>query len=108
MLGFKLIHVSKGAPGLITPTHWGWCYIYVSLKWVIIGSGNGLAADWHQAIIWTISDLLSFGTLETNICEILVEIQTFLRKIMHLKMLFAKSVQYCQGLYMLIIHNIWQ
>ena len=34
-------------------------HIYASAIWVIIGSGNGLVPDRHQAITWTNADLLS-------------------------------------------------
>ena len=36
-----------------------WWYIYVSEKWVIIGSGNGLAPVGRHAITWTNADLSS-------------------------------------------------
>ena len=38
--------------------------IYVSVKWAIIGSGNGLLPFQHQAITWTNDDLLSIGPQE--------------------------------------------
>ena len=53
------------------------CHIYVSVSWANIGSGNGLAPIQHQAIIWTDTDLLSIGPLQTNFSEILIEIYTF-------------------------------
>ena len=39
-------------------------HIYVSVNWVIIGSGK--SHMWHQAIISTKDDLLSAGHLGTN------------------------------------------
>ena len=44
--------------------------IDVSANVVIIGSGNGLAPVWCQAITWTNADLLSIGPSPTNSCEI--------------------------------------
>ena len=37
--------------------------VYVSVNWVIIGSGNGLSPLWCQAITWTNAGLLSIGLL---------------------------------------------
>ena len=39
--------------------------MYVSLNWVIIGSGNGLLPVQYQAITWTNAALLSIGLLGT-------------------------------------------
>ena len=55
-------------------------------KLSIIGSDNGLSPERHQATIWTNARILSFGTLETNLSEILNEIHGFAFKKMHLKM----------------------
>ena len=49
---------------------------------VAIGSDNG----WRQAIIWTNGGILLIGPLGTNFSEILIEINTFSFKKMHLKM----------------------
>ena len=37
------------------------CRIYLSVNWIIIGSGNGLSPVRHQAITWTNDGLLSIG-----------------------------------------------
>ena len=55
----------------------------------IIGSDNGLSPGRRQANIWTNAGILLFGPLGTNFSEILVGIQTFSFRKMHLKMLFA-------------------
>ena len=48
------------------------------MNWVIIGTGNGLASVWRQAITWTSDNSLSIWTLATNFDEILWKIQIFL------------------------------
>ena len=52
----------------------------------INGSDNGLLPGRHQAIIWTNAGILLIQTLGTNFSEILIEINTFSFKKMHLKM----------------------
>ena len=59
-------------------------------KLTIIGSDNGLSPERRQAIIWTNAGILLIGPLRTNFSEILIEIQTFSFKKMHLKMSSAK------------------
>ena len=44
-------------------------YMYVSVKWSIIGSENGLPSIWHQAIIWTKVDVLLIVPFETDFSE---------------------------------------
>ena len=64
-------------------THWGTHICVGSLT--IIGSDNGLSPGRHQAIIWTNAGILSIGPLGTNFGEILIEINAFSFKKMHLK-----------------------
>ena len=64
----------------------------------IIGSDNGLSPGRHQAIIWTNAGILLIGPLETNFIEILIRIQTFSFKKMHLKMSSAKWRPFYLGL----------
>ena len=48
---------------------------------------------WHQtgqAINWSNADLLSIGALQTNLIEIIIEIQSFSFKKLHWKMLYVK------------------
>ena len=52
----------------------------------IIGSDNGLSPGRRQVIIWTNAGMLLIGPLGTNLSEILIKIDTFLVKKMHLKM----------------------
>ena len=79
-------------------THWGRVtHIYVN-KLTIIGSDNGLSPGRRQAIIWTNAAILLIEPLETNFSEILIEIQTFSFKKMHLKMSSGKWRPSCLGL----------
>ena len=64
------------------------------MKWVSIGSDNGLPPVRCQSISWTMTDLLSIGPLGTNFRYIRIEIH-FLFVKMHLKMSSAK--QFCLG-----------
>ena len=65
--------------------HWGRVMDNCLSKLTIIGSDNGLSPDKCQAIIWTSAGVLLTGPLETNLREILIGIQTFSLKKMHLK-----------------------
>ena len=64
----------------------------------IIVSDNGLSPDRRQTIIWTNAGLLLTGPLGTNFSEILIGIQTFSFKKMHLKMSSAKGRLFSLGL----------
>ena len=78
-------------------THWGRVThrsICIS-KLAIIGSDNGLAPGRRQTIIWTNDGILLIGPLGTNFSEILIGIQTFTFKKMHLKMSSAKWRPFC-------------
>ena len=85
----SLIRLYVFAIGLVL-THWGRVtHIYVS-KLTIIGSDNGLSPSRRQAIIWTNAGLLLIQPSGKNFSEILVEIDVFSFKKMHLKMSSAK------------------
>ena len=71
-------------------THWGRVTHICVSKLTIIGSDNGLSPGRRQAIIRTKAGILSIGPLGTNISEILIGIETFSFKKMHLKMSSAK------------------
>ena len=82
-------------------THWGRVtHICVSKKIVIIGSENGLAPCRCQAIIWTNAGILLIGPLGINFSYILIVIQTFPFKKMHVKMSSVKWRAFCLGLNM--------
>ena len=79
-------------------THWGRVTHICFVKLTIIGSDNGLSPGRRQAIIWTNAGILLIGPLGTNFIEILIGIQTFSFRKMHLKMLSAKWRPFCLGL----------
>ena len=79
-------------------THWGRVTHICIVKLTIIGSDNGLSPGRCQAIIWTNAGILLIGPLGTNFNEILIGIQTFSFKKMHLKMSSAKWRPFCLGL----------
>ena len=81
-----------------TFTHWGRVTHICVGKITIIASDNGLSPERRQAIIWTNAGLLSIGTLRTYFSEILIKIQQFSLKKMHLKMSSAKRRLCCLGL----------
>ena len=84
---------------LIRPlTHWVRVTHICVGKLTIIGSDNGLSPARRQAIVWTNVGLLLIGPLGTNFSEILIGIQTFSFKKMHLKMSSAKWCPFCLGL----------
>ena len=68
------------------------------VKLTIIGSDNGLSPGRRQAIIWTNAGILLIGPLGTNFIEILIGIQTFSFKKMHLKISSGKCRPSCLGL----------
>ena len=82
--------------------HWGWVTHICVGKLTIIGSDNGMSPERRQAIIWTNVGILLIGPLGTNFSEILIGIQTFSFKKMHLKMSSAKWRPLCLGLNELI------
>ena len=79
-------------------------HIFVG-KLNIINSENGLSPSRQQAIIWTNAGLLSVGTLRTYFGEILIIIQQFSLKKMHLIMSSAKRCLCCLGPNVLMRHN---
>ena len=63
-------------------------------KLTIIGSDNGLSAGRRQAIIWTNAGLLLIRHLGINFSEILIGVQTFSFKKMHLKCRLRNGVHF--------------
>ena len=125
MLRLKFIHVSILMPS-ITPEIPGalkstdtciyykvylainslshWCrvpHICIS-KLPTIGSNNGLSPDRCEAIILTHAGILLIGPLGMNFSEILIEVNTFSLKKMHLKISSAKRCLICLRLDVLI------
>ena len=81
---FKIWHV------LLQLTHWGWVMHVCVDKLTIIGSDNGLLPGRRQNIIWTSVGILLIVSLRTNFSYILIWIQTFSFKKMHLKNVVCK------------------
>ena len=70
--------------------HWGqMMHIRIS-KIIIIGSDNGLSPGQCHTILWSNATILLTGPLGTNFSEILIEINLFSFKKMHVKMSSAK------------------
>ena len=90
-----------GYPSL---THWGWVTHICVFNLTIIGSDNGLSPGRRQAIIRTNVGILLIGPLGTNFSEILIGIQAFSFKKMHVKMSSAKWRPFCLCLNVL---NMW-
>ena len=63
-------------------------------KLTIIDSDNGLSPGRRQAIIWTTAGILLIGPLGTEYSEILIEIDTFSFKKMHLNNVCLENVSH--------------
>ena len=68
---------------------------------IIIGSDNSLSPGRHQAIFWTNAGILLIDPLRTNFSEILIGIETFPFKKMHLKMSSVEWYPFCLSLNLL-------
>ena len=79
-------------------THWGRVTHICVGNLTIIGSDNGLSPGRRQAIIWTNAGILLIRTLGTNFSEILIQINAFSNKKMHIKMSSGKCRPLCLGL----------
>ena len=78
-------------------THWGRVTHICVGKLTIIDSDNGLSPGRRQAIIWTNAGIVLIGPLGTNSSQIVIGIQTFSFKKMHLKVSSAKWRPFCLG-----------
>ena len=88
-------------------TQWGRVTHVCVGNLTIIGPDNGLSPGRRQAIIWTSAGILLIRSLGTNFSEILIGVQTFSFKKMHLKMSFAKWRPFCPGLNVLKHGHHW-
>ena len=79
-------------------THWGRATHICVGKLTIIGSDTGLSASRRQAIIWTNAGILIIRPLKTNFSKILIGIQTFSLRKMHLKISSSQWRPFCLGL----------
>ena len=75
--------------------YWGRVTHICVSKLSTIGSDNGLAPGWCQAIIWTNAETFFSRTFGTNFNEILSEVHTSSFKKMHLEMSSAKWRPFC-------------
>ena len=82
----------------IISTYWGRVTQICFGNLTIIGSDNGLSSGQCQAITWTNAVLSLIEPLGTKFSEILIEINKFSFKIMHLKRLSAKWWPFCLSL----------
>ena len=78
-------------------THWGQVTHKCVSRLTTIGSDNALSPDRRQAIIWTNAAILLIGPLGANFSEILIGIDTFSFKNMHLKISSGKRRPFCLG-----------
>ena len=67
MLGLKLIRDSKGGP---------WWYMYLSVHWAIMSSGNDLSFYRRQAITRMNADLFCIGPVGINPGKILINVKS--------------------------------
>ena len=77
-------------------------------KLTIIDSDNGLSPGQRQAIFWTNAGIWLVGPFATNFNGILIGIQIFSLKKMHLKMSSAKWRPFCLGLNVLNCQTIYK
>ena len=70
--------------------------IYISVNWLIIGSGNGFLSICLQAQPYTNAHVLSTVTQVKNFTEILIKYKFSFKKI-HFKMPSAKWQIFCSG-----------
>ena len=87
-------------------THWSRVTHICVSKLTIFGSDNGLTPGRRQAIIWTNDGILLIGRLRRNFNEILIEIQTFALKKIHLNVSSSKCYPFCLSLNVLSISDI--
>ena len=90
----KVSVMVEGLVAMVILTHWGQVTHICVSKIIIIGSENGQ----HQAIIWTNVGIVLIGPLGMNFSEILIEINIFSFKKMHLKILSVKWRPSCLSL----------
>ena len=84
-------------------THWGLVTHICVGNLTNTGSNNGFSPGGRQAIILTNAGIMLIGTLGTNFNGILIKIQTFSFKIIHLKMSSGKWRSSCLAINVLTI-----
>ena len=83
-------------------THWGRRTHICVRQLTIISSDNGLLPGRRRAIIWTRAGMLLIKHLGRNFSDILIRIELFSFKKMHLKISSAKWRPFCLGLNVLM------
>ena len=103
------LHKIKCRHWLLTTLQWSLQHTYTA-KWLIcvskitiIGWDNGLSPDRRQAMIWTSAGILLVGPLGPSFSWILIEIDIFSFKKMHLEISFGKWRPFCLGHIMLMV-----
>ena len=91
-LPLAVTHTHKHTISLLSP------YIYLCTCVRIMILANGLSPGRCRAIIWTNAGILLIGTLGTNFSEIVITIEKFSFKKMHLNMYSGKWKPLCLGL----------
>ena len=71
--------------------HWGRMTRICASNLTIIGSDDGLSPGRRQALTWTNCGILLIGPLETNLKKIVIEINTFSFKKLHLNHKLKKT-----------------
>ena len=100
----RLFQNDAACNGLFVEAGWR---IYASLKWVNVGSGNGLSPVRRQAITWTNDYLLSIRPIGKKFSDFFfIEIQTFLLTKLHLIMSSAKVAAILSRPQCVIIINV--
>ena len=92
--------------GLFGISDWGRVTHICVSNLTIIGPDNGFSPGRRQAIIWTNAGILLIWPWGTNFSDILIGIQTFSFKKMHLKMSSAKWSPFCLGPNVIYTHVI--
>ena len=91
--GYVYVNVLKFSilcPNTILVCAWANGLFYVSLNWVIIGSGSSLSPVQHQAIVW-INDHVMSDVALTYISEIWVKIKKNISRIFGSKNAFLEN-----------------
>ena len=98
-----MIHQIQCTVWLLFLTHWGWVpHIWVG-NLTIIAPDNGLSPGRRQAIIWTNAGILLIWPRGPNFSEVLIGIQAFSFKKVHLKISSAKWRPFCLSLNVLVV-----
>ena len=65
------------------------------MNWISIATGNGLSPERRHTITWINAELFSIVSLETNVSEIHIKLDSFSFVKAHVKMPFVKWPLFC-------------